>query len=59
MRRFSARSRKYMVALGGIGLLIGLRYLADRHSRPSGGGARHAGRPGRSGGRYQVSNGEG
>jgi hypothetical protein len=27
MRRFSARARKYMVALGGIALLIGLRYL--------------------------------
>ena len=27
MRRFSAQARKYMVALGGIGLLVGLRYL--------------------------------
>ena len=27
MRRFSTKSRKYMVALGGVGLLMGFRYL--------------------------------
>jgi xanthosine utilization system XapX-like protein len=27
MTRFSARARKYLMALGGIGLLVGLRYL--------------------------------
>jgi xanthosine utilization system XapX-like protein len=27
MTRFSARARKYLMALGGIGMLVGLRYL--------------------------------
>jgi xanthosine utilization system XapX-like protein len=27
MTRFSARARKYIMALGGIGMLVGLRYL--------------------------------
>jgi xanthosine utilization system XapX-like protein len=27
MTRFSARARKYIVALGGMGLLVGLHYL--------------------------------
>jgi hypothetical protein len=57
--RFSARARKYMVALGGVGLLIGLRYLEiDVPGLPEAVRDTLVGLAAAEG-VYQVSNGEG
>ena len=59
MRRFSTKSRKYMVALGGIGLLIGFRYLQiDVPGLPEAVRDTLVGHAAAEG-VYQVSNGEG
>ena len=59
MRRFSAKSRKYLVALGGVWLLIGFRYLQiDVPGLPEAVRDTLVGLAAAEG-VYQVSNGEG